>query len=160
MTRQEFIDELRIALQGQVDQATINDSVSYYETYIIQESRKGRSEDEVIEGLGSPRLIAKTIIDDYQAGGAKRRHSNQGSYNSNYNRDYSSENYTSREDEGYGRTIHLESKSKLLAITAIIAILVIVVGIIALVAGVISLLAPVLIPLLLILLAIRLFSRR
>jgi uncharacterized membrane protein len=35
----------------------------YYENYIIEESRKGRTEAQVIEDLGNPRLIAKTIID-------------------------------------------------------------------------------------------------
>lgn len=61
MTRQEFLHELRIALQGEISQAAVNEHVNYYENYIIEESRKGRSEEEVIAQLGSPRLIAKTL---------------------------------------------------------------------------------------------------
>lgn len=63
MTRQEFLQELRIALQGEVSQAAVNEHIRYYENYIIEESRKGRSEEEVIAQLGNPRLIAKTLID-------------------------------------------------------------------------------------------------
>ena len=65
MTRELFLQELRIALQGQISQVQINDQLRYYEYYIIEESRKGRTEEEVIDSLGSPRLIAKTIIQTY-----------------------------------------------------------------------------------------------
>lgn len=62
MTRDDFLRELRIALQGRISQTEVNRHLAYYETFIIEESRKGRTEREVIESLGSPRLIAKTII--------------------------------------------------------------------------------------------------
>ena len=68
MTREDFLRELRIALQGRIPQGEVNSQLSYYETYIIEESRKGRSESEVMESLGDPRLIAKTIIDTYGSG--------------------------------------------------------------------------------------------
>ena len=38
-------------------------SSDLYENYIDTEIRKGRREQEVLEELGDPRLIAKTIID-------------------------------------------------------------------------------------------------
>ena len=63
MTREEFLTELRLALQGNVSQAAVNENVRYYEKYIIEESHKGKTEEEVITQLGNPRLIAKTIID-------------------------------------------------------------------------------------------------
>lgn len=164
MKRQEFINELRIALQGQVDQATINDNISYYETYIMQEARKGSSEEEVTERLGSPRLIAKTIIDDYRAEGGKNTrkssYADNTTYSSQYNNYYNNSYNDNNENSGKRRTIHIESRSKVMAVTAIIALIVIVFGIIALIAGVISLLAPILIPILLILLVIRLLSRK
>lgn len=62
MTRDIFLQELRIALQGQIAQVEVNEQLRYYENYIIEESRKGRTEAQVIESLGSPRLIAKTMI--------------------------------------------------------------------------------------------------
>ncbi len=65
MTRDAFIQELRVALQGQIGQAQVNEQLAYYEKYIIEESRKGQTEEEVLMSLGSPRLIAKTIIQMY-----------------------------------------------------------------------------------------------
>lgn len=63
MDRESYIRELRLALQGQISQENVNEHLRYYENYIIEESRKGRTEAQVIEDLGNPRLIAKTIID-------------------------------------------------------------------------------------------------
>ena len=71
MTRAEFLEELRLALQGNISQAGVNENLRYYENYIMEESRKGQTEEEVIRRLGNPRLIAKTIIDtSSQAGNA------------------------------------------------------------------------------------------
>lgn len=63
MDRETYLKELRIALQGQISQEKVNEHLRYYENYIIEESRKGRTESQVMEDLGNPRLIAKTIID-------------------------------------------------------------------------------------------------
>ena len=64
MTRDAFIQELRVALQGQIGQAQVNEQLAYYEKYIIEESRKGQTEEEVLMSLGSPRLIAdrKSVV--------------------------------------------------------------------------------------------------
>lgn len=67
MTKHEFIQELRKALSGMVGHSVINENVTYYEDYIDMEVRKGRSEEEVLSGLGDPRLIAKTIIETTKA---------------------------------------------------------------------------------------------
>lgn len=63
MTRTEFLEQLRQALQGNLNQALVNEHLQYYENYIIEESRKGRSEQEVVDSLGNPRLIARTLIE-------------------------------------------------------------------------------------------------
>lgn len=63
MSREEFLTELRKALQGRVSQQTVNDNLRYYEDYILAESHKGKTEAEVIAELGNPRLLAKSIID-------------------------------------------------------------------------------------------------
>lgn len=62
MNRTEFIDKLRVALAGKLPVNKINEQVDYYNNYIMSEVRKGRIEEEVIESLGDPRLIAKSII--------------------------------------------------------------------------------------------------
>ena len=63
MNKQEFIDRLRAALNGRVSPNLVIENVNYYEDYINAEIRKGRTEEEVLNTLGDPRLIARTIIE-------------------------------------------------------------------------------------------------
>lgn len=63
MTKQQFIQELSECLLNEVDSQEYHSSIEYYSNYIETEIRKGKSEEEVTTELGSPRLIAKTIID-------------------------------------------------------------------------------------------------
>ena len=58
MTKQEFLEKLRLALNGRVSPAQLMENLSYYEDYINTEIRKGKGEEEVLAGLGDPRLIA------------------------------------------------------------------------------------------------------
>ena len=62
MTRNEFLDGLRRALAGKVDLEQINETVRYYEDYIDIQIKSGKSEKEILENLGKPQLIAKSII--------------------------------------------------------------------------------------------------
>ena len=70
MTRFEFTENLRKALSGRVSHQVVNENVAYYENYIDTEIKKGRSEEAVLEELGDPRWIAKTIIDTAHEDGA------------------------------------------------------------------------------------------
>jgi uncharacterized membrane protein len=63
MNKEAFIDTLRRALYGKVSDYELTDHVRYYEDYIRQEMNRGRSEQEVLEELGDPRLIARTILE-------------------------------------------------------------------------------------------------
>ena len=63
MDRNEFVSTLRAALTGAVSPAIVEDNVRYYQNYISQEIASGKSEKEILDGLGDPRLIARTIID-------------------------------------------------------------------------------------------------
>lgn len=63
MTKEEFMEQLEDALVGEVSNAVVYDNKQYYQRYIFREVKNGRSEQEVIDGLGNPRLIARTIID-------------------------------------------------------------------------------------------------
>ena len=62
MTKQDFLDRLRMALTGRVSPSLVEENVAYYEDYINTQIRLGKSEDFVLKTLGDPRLIAKTII--------------------------------------------------------------------------------------------------
>lgn len=63
MKKEEFLQGLREALAGEVPTETMRENLRYYEDYIRTEQGRGRAEDEIMEELGSPRLIARTIID-------------------------------------------------------------------------------------------------
>jgi len=72
MDRVEFIRQLRVALSGSVNHIIIEDNVRYYEDYIDMEIRKGKPESQVLQELGSPRLIAKTIIETNKTAGTSQ----------------------------------------------------------------------------------------
>lgn len=63
MTKEMFLEQLEDALVGEVPNSVIYDNKRYYERYFFSELKQGRTEAEVLEELGSPRLIARTIID-------------------------------------------------------------------------------------------------
>lgn len=63
MTKKQFIEELKSSLEGMVSPMVLQQNVNYYENYIDEQIRNGRMETEVLNELGSPRLIAKSIID-------------------------------------------------------------------------------------------------
>jgi len=74
MNREIFIDTLRRALYGKVDDYTLADHLRYYENYISQEIARGRSEQEVLDELGDPRLIARTILEAAEAKASYREY--------------------------------------------------------------------------------------
>jgi len=61
MKKHEFISELKEALEHNLDSQTIKEHVDYYEEYIRGEVKNGRSEEDVVNELGDPWAIAKTI---------------------------------------------------------------------------------------------------
>lgn len=61
MDRDEFLRKLKIELENHMSKAEMNSQLDYYDKYIGDEIAKGRSEKDVLDELGDPRLIAKTI---------------------------------------------------------------------------------------------------
>lgn len=149
MTRQEFLQELRLALQGQLSQAAINENIRYYDNYIAEEVRKGSSEQEVISRLGNPRLIAKTLIDTTDSFGRAAKgayysdsYGQAGSDGGSYTDDFRKQKTKGlRIDSWYGKLFLIA-----------VAILVIVI-----VANVIAFLLPLLVPIIIIFLIYSLF---
>ena len=97
MTKEQFMMELEQSLQGEVSAYELSDSLTYYRQYFEDEIRNGKSEEDVIRELGSPRLIARSIID---------AHGNEGAANSGYEdsdyREGSYSNYGSSYDSERG----------------------------------------------------------
>ena len=54
---------LKSELEGRVPYSVIQENLRYYDSYIMEEAAQGQTEDEVIESLGGPRIIARTIVD-------------------------------------------------------------------------------------------------
>ena len=65
MTKDGFIRELEECLQGNVSDSQLTETMDYYRSYIDEQTREGETEEEITEGLGSPRLIARSVIDAY-----------------------------------------------------------------------------------------------
>jgi len=101
MGKQEFLDTLRRKLASELSQAEVNENIQYYDSYISSEVNKGRGEQEVIEEIGSPLLVAKTIIDTH--GYADKTNGAGNSYTGAYNNSYSQSQSYEHEDETYGR---------------------------------------------------------
>ncbi len=69
VTKEQFLHDLTVQLNLSVSDQIIREQLAYYDNYISGEVSKGRSESEVVAELGSPRLLAKTIIDTAEAAG-------------------------------------------------------------------------------------------
>lgn len=63
MEKTEFLDQLRQSLNGRLEPQEVTENLRYYEDYINMQIRMGKPETEVMEVLGSPRLIARSIMD-------------------------------------------------------------------------------------------------
>lgn len=145
MDRTEFIDRLQRALAGGVNSSRVAENVQYYREYIDVEIRKGRSEKEVLDSLGDPRLLAKSIIE-----ANKRAGISEGT-----NRTY---------DEGTESEKHGEKRAErimrvpgwLIGLTGVVIFLLI----IGVVFSVISFLAPIIIPVLLVVLVVNYLKGR
>ncbi len=155
MTRQEFLQGLDLALQGQMSQAAINENIRYYDNYIVEEARKGKTEQMVIDQLGNPRLIAKTLIDTTE----QYNRQTGDRYTESYGKGESSREFHAGYSKEEGSDTRMGKRNpwyrKFFMIAA--AILMIVVA-----ANVVAFLLPILVPVVLILLICSLFfgSRR
>ena len=133
MNRDEFLNELRKYLSG-LSENDKNDTISFYSNYFDEQMAAGRSEKEIIDELGSPRLLAKSIKDTKEAESASySNYSHVESGNTEYH-------FYDFKQVGW--------KNKIFA--ALILILVIVL-IATLIAGVVTLFVKIVIPVLVIL---------
>lgn len=111
MTINNFLIELEQALEGEVPASEIKSNLKYYENY-MQDQKSQKTEEEITEALGDPRLIARTIIDTYQMNHGSGKHysydydADQRSYHSESS--YSSSGYQNQsgqnvENNNYNR---------------------------------------------------------
>ena len=63
MTKKEFLNILYEQLSDQMPEAKASAHTQYYHDYIQDAIKRGQKEKQVLDSLGDPRLIAKTLID-------------------------------------------------------------------------------------------------
>ena len=144
MTKTEFLDALETKLTGEIPETVIRRNLSYYSDYIDSAIRSGKTEQEVLEELGSPVLIARTIIDT--ADGNEN--------GSRFNRSYG-DSTDQAESHSEHHSFHLEMKDKKTK-WMFIGILILVV---ILLFTVLRLLLPFLLPLILVMVLIKLMNK-
>ncbi len=141
MTKQEFLDKLRVALIGRVSPGLVTENLNYYEEYINTESRKGKSERDVLSALGDPRLIARTIV-EMKGGGMAEDVQKDSEWRSG------------------GRRGKREAFGKGFRVPTVLWLIVVVLAVILILSTIFSVIAailPVLLPILLVLLAVKIF---
>lgn len=99
MDKKEFLDVLYEQLSGQMPEGTIAAHVQYYRNYIEDEQCKGRSEEDILNELGDPRLITRTLLD---AEGASGNPQTTGAYSTTYD-DTAGYDDNGRASSGSGR---------------------------------------------------------
>lgn len=151
MSKAEFLDGLRRALSATGSSSLIEENLAYYNNYIDAEVSKGRSEEEVLEELGDPRLIARSIMD---AGGYTDAVVEEEPKRSSYNESY--------RDNQNGNSFHMFRISGWQATLALIVLALVVIGIFyiigKIIGGIFTLIGPLLGPICMII-AIRWFIK-
>lgn len=166
MNKEEFLQALRKDLSGDVPASVVEENVDYYREYIESEVAKGRFEEEVVDELGAPRLIAKNIEDTTDA--PEDEGYGQGYAESGYSEGYQgADQYgtyrgagkAGRGDPAHRRSFHLFDLSKWYGWVMLVLVIVMVLYVaFAVISGLFTLLAPFLVPCLLIWLVISLFT--
>lgn len=142
MNKEEFLRVLREKLTGEMDEQQILSHIRYYDQYISDKAVNGKSEEAVIEMLGDPRLIARTLIETKEASG--------GSY----------ETYGEQSSAQSGNTSQKKHWLDLSTWYGKAIVILIAVGIIALVVTVLSALLPILVVIFLISIAMHYWKKR
>ncbi len=165
MTKQEFLEGLRETLLAEGADVLVAENMSYYDQYIESEKAKGIPEEEVLEALGSPRLIGRSILDagGYVVDGIPDE--NPGSANNaEPSGGYGSREDGSREEERYGNGYGGGDRPGgqfFLSGNAAVALLVLILVVVLLVFfGLVRLLWPILFPLFIVMMIMRMFSGR
>lgn len=66
MTKQDFLTRLQRDLNGRIGSKNAASFIEYYQEYIEIELRRGRSIEELMEHLGPPELIARSVAETFR----------------------------------------------------------------------------------------------
>lgn len=152
MNRQEFLNTLRSQLSGAISSREVEENIRYYDEYIRDAVENGKSESQILNEIGSPFLIARTIIEtSNKANGAGYQSQGQGS-------SYQQDDNDNRRPESSFRSFNLQTGvPKWLIITGVVVILVVILSILG---SAIAILSRFFIPIVVIVLVIALVKGR
>lgn len=158
MTKREFLNTLQMQLEGELTPSQVEGHLRYYSEYISDAIASGKTEQEVMAELGSPVLIAKTILSTAQVAENYDSSYQQNGYDSGRNDcDYQEED---RQSYYFGGKMHTWNvNTKVLKWVIPIAVGIVLFVVFSLVGSLIMLVARFFVPLLLIVLVISLFRR-
>jgi uncharacterized membrane protein len=162
MDKRKFLEILKQTLNGEVTSDIIEQNVKYYDQYISAQTVE--EEMKILELLGDPRLIARTIIETDKAARQKGKfNGNQRNYAYNYANNYSdeeAENFEEKSSNSNNKNIfktNLKWYHKLLIVFVILIIIILIVFIGRLIIGFLFAFG---LPIILVLLIMSLFRRR
>ncbi len=101
MTKKEFIEALGAKLQEELPTSEVLARMQYYEGYIDGEIAHGKTEEEAVDSLGDPLLIARTILDTPRSASELYAEETRDSGDAYYEGAYQAEN-SGEEDFSYG----------------------------------------------------------
>lgn len=153
MSKQDFLDKLKGALNGRIAPDMVQENIDYYADYIHTQIRMGRSEQEVLDSLGDPRLIARTIAETQKDVGNNK--------NSDYQkeRSYNYHGENTRRHEPNHRTDYSRTGNvvKMPGWMVVLIVMLVMMLIFTLIFTVLSFLAPILLPIIVVLFFVKLF---
>lgn len=148
MRSSDFLLQLKKALENELSAAQVQDNVEYYKNYIKEEMKSGKSEQEVMDMLGDPWAIGKTILLEEKMSGP------QESINSE-------EVWSDQKQKQQSQKIHvfgLDTWWKKAAV--ILGVIAIIILIISLILGILSIVLPIAIPLILVVTIFNMLRRK
>lgn len=155
MTEREFLEKLREALENSLDNRIVQENMDYYRSYIEEETGQGRDEDEVIDELGDPWVLAQSVINMAEnCSGAKAGYRNSDVHEEGWFGDLGRQRYSDSDTQIH--TYMVNGWKRLLFLLGIIGIVLIVFAVIG---GLLSLIMPVLLPILVGVLVLRFIKR-
>ena len=145
MNRVEFIEGLKAALQNEMNEKNIQEHIKYYNSYIMNELQKGRLEQDIVNELGDPWIIARTLEE------VKEEQPYEGDKTFEQTVDGTSES-SQQTGKGYSR-----GKSVNVGCWMVVVIIFVV---LFLLTGIVKILTPFLVPIVIITLFIKFFQKR
>lgn len=137
MKKEQFLQELRDSLEGEVSDQALYENINYYRQYLEDQQRGGKTEEEAIEELGQPSWIARSIIE------AEEVSTGNGS-------PYEDDVYTQGDDDGEEGSFEVHEIKWYHKLLFIIILVLLLVAIVSIAGAVLSFLGPILLVLLIV----------